>query len=303
MPEGSGIVAAIDYTLKRWVPLGRFLDDGNVSCHNNHLKNLMRPWAMGRKAWLFAGSELAGKRAATVMSLAQSARMHGHDPWLYLRDVLFSLLTHPALDIDAFWSRRSRCACASLASAREVPRGGCPPPGLRRSATAGPAAVAGGTAWPGRLRRAAGRRRLLCSVMFFGGDPHEHVFTPDRLARRIARDAARALFSAQTSFESGRMADSNLLQLSSGTEPAIKQGRHMPTPPVTPRGSLSALPANPSVDASASSSGSSSGSSSSSSDASTSNALVVIYLWKESMNLPQGHAAMKIEERCVFRRT
>ena len=44
------------------------------SCHNNHLENLMRPWAMGRKAWLFAGSELAGKRAATVMSLVQSAR-------------------------------------------------------------------------------------------------------------------------------------------------------------------------------------------------------------------------------------
>jgi len=101
MPDGSGIAAAIDYTLNRWVPLGRFLEDGNVSCHNNHLENLMRPWAMGRKAWLFAGSELAGKRAATVMSLVQSARMHGHDPWLYLRDVLSRLPTQPARDIDA----------------------------------------------------------------------------------------------------------------------------------------------------------------------------------------------------------
>ena len=106
MPDGSGIAAAIDYTLNRWVPLGRFLDDGNVSCHNNHLENLMRPWAMGRKAWLFAGSELAGKRAATVMSLAQSARMHGHDPWLYLRDVLSRLPTHPARDIDALLPHR-----------------------------------------------------------------------------------------------------------------------------------------------------------------------------------------------------
>ena len=101
MPDGSGIAAAIDYSLNRWAPLGRFLEDGNVSCHNNHLENLMRPWAMGRKAWLFAGSEFAGKRAATVMSLVQSARLCGHDPWVYLRDVLSRLPTHRARDIDA----------------------------------------------------------------------------------------------------------------------------------------------------------------------------------------------------------
>ena len=106
VPDGSGIAAAIDYTLNRWVPLGRFIEDGNVSCHNNHLENLMRPWAMGRKAWLFASSELAGKRAATVMSLVQSARMHGHDPWLYLRDVLTRLPTHPAREIDALLPHR-----------------------------------------------------------------------------------------------------------------------------------------------------------------------------------------------------
>ena len=45
-----------------------------------HIENLVRPWAMGRKAWLFAGSELAGQRAAVVMSLLQSAKLHGHDP-------------------------------------------------------------------------------------------------------------------------------------------------------------------------------------------------------------------------------
>jgi len=49
---------------------------------------------MGRKAWLFAGSELAGKRAAVVMSLVQSAKMNGHDAWQYLRDVLVRLPTH-----------------------------------------------------------------------------------------------------------------------------------------------------------------------------------------------------------------
>jgi transposase len=57
----------------------------------------MRPWAMGRKAWLSAGSEVAGKRAATVM---KSARLYGHDPWVYLRDVLTRLPTHPARTVD-----------------------------------------------------------------------------------------------------------------------------------------------------------------------------------------------------------
>lgn len=106
VPDGSAIAAAIDYSLNRWTPLGRFLEDGNVSCHNNHLENLMRPWAMGRKAWLFAGSELAGKRAATVMSLVQSARMHGHDPWVYLKDILTRLPTHPACEVDALLPHR-----------------------------------------------------------------------------------------------------------------------------------------------------------------------------------------------------
>ena len=66
----------------------------------------MRPWAMGRKAWLFAGSELAGQRAATVMSLAQSARMQGHDPCAYLKDVLTRLPTHPNRRIDELLPHR-----------------------------------------------------------------------------------------------------------------------------------------------------------------------------------------------------
>ena len=100
VPDGGGIAAALDYSLKRWSALGRFLDDGAVSVDNNHIENLMRPWAMGRKAWLFAGSELAGQRAAMVMSLVQSAKLNGHDPWVYLKDVLERLLAHPNKRID-----------------------------------------------------------------------------------------------------------------------------------------------------------------------------------------------------------
>jgi transposase len=110
VPDGGGIAAAIDYSLRRWDALGEFLRDGDVAIDNNHIENQMRPWAMGRKAWLFAGSELAGKRAAMVMSLVQSARLNGHEPWAYLKDVLERLLEHPNHRIDELlphrWSPR-----------------------------------------------------------------------------------------------------------------------------------------------------------------------------------------------------
>ena len=94
VPEGSAIARAIDYSLNAWVALTAHLHDGRVPVDNNHIENLMRPWAMGRKAWLFAGSELAGQRAAVVMSLVQSAKLCGHDPWAYLKDVLTRLPMH-----------------------------------------------------------------------------------------------------------------------------------------------------------------------------------------------------------------
>jgi transposase len=106
VPDGSGIAGAIDYSLNRWTALGRFLLDGDVSVDNNSLENLMRPWAMGRKAWLFAGSELAGQRAAVVMSLVQSAKLNGHDPWAYLKDVLQRLPSHPNSRIDELLPHR-----------------------------------------------------------------------------------------------------------------------------------------------------------------------------------------------------
>lgn len=106
VPDGSAIAAALDYSLNRWGPLGQFLKDGAVSIDNNHLERLLRPWAMGRKAWLFAGSELAGQRAAMVMSLLHSAKLHGHDPWVYLSDVLGRLQSHPNHRIEELLPHR-----------------------------------------------------------------------------------------------------------------------------------------------------------------------------------------------------
>ena len=93
VPDGSATAKAIDYSLNHWQALSRFLLDGAVPIDNNHLENQMRPWAMGRKSWLFIGSQLAGERAAVVMSLLQSAKLNGRDPWAYLKDVLTRLPT------------------------------------------------------------------------------------------------------------------------------------------------------------------------------------------------------------------
>jgi hypothetical protein len=93
--NGSGLARALDYTLRRWPALTRYLDDGHYPIDNNPVENAIRPIALGRKNWLFAGSESAGKRAAAIMSLIGTAKQNGHDPYAYLKDVLTRLPTHP----------------------------------------------------------------------------------------------------------------------------------------------------------------------------------------------------------------
>ena len=98
--KNASITKAIEYCLKRWQALTRYLDDGNLPIDNNWAENQMRPWALGRKNWLFAGSLESGQRAASIMSLIQSARLNGLDPYAYLADVLRRLPTHPDSQID-----------------------------------------------------------------------------------------------------------------------------------------------------------------------------------------------------------
>ena len=98
--KNAAITKAIEYCLKRWQALTRYLDDGNLPIDNNWAENQMRPWALGRKNWLFAGSLESGQRAASIMSLIQSARLNGLDPYAYLADVLRRLPTHPDSQID-----------------------------------------------------------------------------------------------------------------------------------------------------------------------------------------------------------
>jgi len=73
------------------------------------LERQIKPWAMGRKAWMFVGSEQAGQRAAAVMSLVQSARLNGHDPYAYLSDVLRRLPTQLNSRIEDLLPHRWHC--------------------------------------------------------------------------------------------------------------------------------------------------------------------------------------------------
>ncbi len=106
VPDGGSIAAAIDYSLNAWDALTRHIEDGAVAIDNNFIERQIKPWAMGRKAWLFCGSELAGQRAAIVMSLVQSAKLNGHEPWAYLRDVLERLPSHPNSRIEELLPHR-----------------------------------------------------------------------------------------------------------------------------------------------------------------------------------------------------
>lgn len=112
MADGVPAAKAIDYALGHWAALTRHLEDGAVAIDNNHLERQIKPWAMGRKAWMFVGSELAGQRAAIVMSRVRSVRMNGHDPWVYLRDGLQRLPTQPNSRIEDLPPHRWRSACS-----------------------------------------------------------------------------------------------------------------------------------------------------------------------------------------------
>ena len=102
---------AIDYSLSNWRGLTRYLDDGHVPIDNNAAENAVRPLAVGRKNWLFVGSQQAGERAAVVLSLIESAKLNGHDPWAYLKDVFERLPTLKQRDLAQLLPHNWRAAC------------------------------------------------------------------------------------------------------------------------------------------------------------------------------------------------
>jgi len=86
--------------LKRWKALTRFVVDGELPADNNWVESRIRPIAIGRLSWLFAGSLRAGQRAAVLVSRLQSARLNELDPYSCIKDVLTRLPTQPAERIE-----------------------------------------------------------------------------------------------------------------------------------------------------------------------------------------------------------
>jgi transposase len=97
---GGASAKALSYALKRWPALMRYADTGHLPIDNNACENVIRPIALGRKNWLFVGTERAGKRAAAIQSLLGTAKLNGLDPAAWLKDTLEKLPSWPNSKID-----------------------------------------------------------------------------------------------------------------------------------------------------------------------------------------------------------
>ena len=104
LSQKSDTTAAVKYALGRWEALTRYAEDGGLEIDNNAAERALRAVALGRKNYLFAGSDRGGERAATLYSLIGTAKLNNLDPESYLRDVLSRLPDHPI-------SRNRRWCC------------------------------------------------------------------------------------------------------------------------------------------------------------------------------------------------
>ncbi len=100
LARGHDLAKAFNYVLKRWASFTLFLEDGRVCLSNNAAERGLRGIALGRKSWLFCGSDRGGRRAAAMYSLIVTAKMNGVDPQAWLADVLAHIASHPAHRID-----------------------------------------------------------------------------------------------------------------------------------------------------------------------------------------------------------
>lgn len=100
LSRGHDLAKAMNYMFKRWSSFTRFLDDGRVCLSNNAAERALRGIALGRKSWLFCGSDRGGRRAAAMYSLIVSAKMNDVDPQVWLADVLARIAIHPAHRLD-----------------------------------------------------------------------------------------------------------------------------------------------------------------------------------------------------------
>lgn len=96
----SELAGAIRYARSRWQALTRYCDDGRLEISNNAAENAIRPIALGRKNWLFAGSDAGGERAAIFYTIIRTAKLNALEPEAYLRDLLTRIGEHPINRLD-----------------------------------------------------------------------------------------------------------------------------------------------------------------------------------------------------------
>jgi transposase len=115
--KNSDTGKAINYSVKRWAALTRFLDDGRLCMSNNAAERELRAVAIGRKNWTFAGSDEGGRRAAAIYTLIATAKLNDLDPQAWLADVLARLPDHPAKRIQELlpWNWRQQHSAAEAA--------------------------------------------------------------------------------------------------------------------------------------------------------------------------------------------
>jgi hypothetical protein len=116
LSRGNDVAKAMDYMLKRWGAFSRFLDDGRICLTNNAAERALRGIALGRKSWLFAGSDRGGQRAAFMYSLIVTAKMNDVDPQAWLADVLARIAGHPAQNIDELLPWNWKCQATAVAA-------------------------------------------------------------------------------------------------------------------------------------------------------------------------------------------
>jgi len=117
LSRGHDLFKAMNYMLRRWPSFTRFLEDGRVCLSNNAAERALRGIALGRKSWLFCGSDRGGQRAAAMYSLIVTAKMNNVDPQAWLADVLARIAAHPAHRLDELlpWNWVPRAGVAQAA--------------------------------------------------------------------------------------------------------------------------------------------------------------------------------------------
>ena len=114
----ADVAKAMDYMLKRWASFARFLDDGRICLTNNAAERGLRGIALGRRSWLFAGSDRGGERAAAMYSLIVTAKLNDVDPRAWLADVLARIADHPVRRLHELlpWNWREARAETAVAA-------------------------------------------------------------------------------------------------------------------------------------------------------------------------------------------